>query len=59
MNIPDDYEYFQDRLKDFNYYKKSLKKSMESSNKERLSKILSVKQFFSVPWLVCHEYMFE
>ena len=56
--LPEDFDNFQTKLKEFSYYKKTLKKSLDSSNKDRLARILSMKQFFSVPWLICYDYLF-
>eukprot|EP00347_Sterkiella_histriomuscorum_P000757 403374620 len=52
--MPEQYEEIIQRLQDFNYYKKYMKKGLISSQ-EKLKKLLQIKQFFSVPWLVCYE----
>ncbi|CDW76328.1 rna-dependent rna polymerase [Stylonychia lemnae] len=54
---PDHVEMFE-RLLDLSYYKRTLKKGLESS-KSRLQLMLEVKQLFSVPWIICHEYLLD
>ncbi len=48
---------YWDKLQDYSYYKKVLKKGKMKSN-EKLIKILRHKQFFSIPWLVCYPHLF-
>ena len=43
---------YRDRLTDISYYKKQLKKGKIGSD-EKIMKILTHKQFFSIPWLLC------
>lgn len=44
---------FWDRLQDLHYYKKTLKKGKLGSD-DKVASILTHKQFFGVPWLVCY-----
>ena len=43
-----------EKLNDFSYYKKAIKKGKLDST-SKLENILLHKQFFSVPWLICYK----
>lgn len=45
---------FWERMQDFKYYKKTLKKGRAGSD-HKIQSILAHKQFFSIPWLVCYK----
>ncbi|CDW74505.1 rna-directed rna polymerase [Stylonychia lemnae] len=48
----------QEAIKDFSHYKKVLEKDTKSS-KDKLRLLLEVRQFFSIPWIICHEYLID
>jgi len=39
-------------MKDFDHFKKSCLRA-ESGDVQKLAKLLSVKKFFAIPWLIC------
>ena len=47
----------QEKLEDFTNYKRMLRRGLQAETDNKLRIILDHKQFFSIPWIVCHEYL--